>query len=330
MAEDEYESLPEHSGPLVHMSAGAAAGMFEHTVMFPFDVVKTRLQRLAPPPGARYKGLRDAFRTMIQQEGTASLFSGIRAVALGAGPAHALYFGTYEQAKLLLGANVGSAHHPFATALSGVSATVAHDAFMNPVEVVKQRLQVHSSPYTGVMHCVRSVLKEEGVSAFYRSYSTQLVMNIPYQCTHLVIYEFLRKTLNPDGTYHPPTHLVAGAGAGAIAAAVTTPFDVAKTLLNTQEQCPGFSAAQAMLLQQQQQQAHVPGRKVTKGIVNAMKTIYTTSGYAGFIKGISARVLFTAPATAISWSVYEFFKHYLSFVEGDAEEMATKTGASSS
>lgn len=31
------------------------------------------------------------------------------------------------------------------------------------------------------------------------------------------------------------THIIAGGGAGAFAAAVTTPMDVAKTLLNTQE-----------------------------------------------------------------------------------------------
>ena len=38
--DSEYESLPESSGPLVHMFAGSLAGMAEHTVMFPVDVVK--------------------------------------------------------------------------------------------------------------------------------------------------------------------------------------------------------------------------------------------------------------------------------------------------
>lgn len=30
------------------------------------------------------------------------------------GPAHAVYFGTYEAVKQKLGGNVGSEHHPFA------------------------------------------------------------------------------------------------------------------------------------------------------------------------------------------------------------------------
>lgn len=42
LGDDDYESLPS-SSPAVHMLAGAAAGMFEHTLMFPLDVVKVTL-----------------------------------------------------------------------------------------------------------------------------------------------------------------------------------------------------------------------------------------------------------------------------------------------
>lgn len=175
----------------------------------------------------------------------------------------------------------------------------------NPV--VKQRLQVHGSPYTGVSDCIKTTMRNEGVSAFYLSLSTQVAMNIPFQVTHLVTYEFLRKTLNPAGTYDPTTHLVAGAAAGAVAAAVTTPFDVAKTLLNTQERCPGAKAAR-------------PGgeaQPVTRGLVAAFNTIYGLTGWRGFVRGMRPRVLFTMPGTAISWSVYEFFKHHLSAADED-------------
>ena len=47
------------------------------------------------------------------------------------------------------------------------------------------------------------------------------------------------------------------------------------------------------------------------GIVFAAQSIYATAGWQAFTRGWMARLLFTAPAGAISWSVYEFFKHFL-------------------
>ena len=87
------------------------------------------------------------------------------------------------------------------------------------------------------------------------------------------------------------THLLAGAGAGSTAAIITNPFDVTKTLLNTQE--PVFE------------------KRKMSGLLPAVSTIYRSNGWRGFFKGISARVGIAAPGTAISWGVYEAFKHAL-------------------
>ena len=43
MNEDEYESLPETATPLDHMLAGAAAGIMEHCIIYPVDVVKVNI-----------------------------------------------------------------------------------------------------------------------------------------------------------------------------------------------------------------------------------------------------------------------------------------------
>lgn len=120
-------------------------------------------------------------------------------------------------------------------ACAAVVATIIHDAISNPTEVIKQRLQMYNSRYVSVLQCMRTVYQQEGMRAFYRSYYTQLVMNLPYQAIHFSTYEFIMNRLNKDGKYNPPVHVVAGGLAGATAAAFTTPLDVVKTLLNTQE-----------------------------------------------------------------------------------------------
>ena len=152
------------------------------------------------------------------------------------------------------------------------------------------------SPYKNVTECIRTILRTEGMHAFYRSYTTQLTMNIPFQSIHFVTYELGQEFLNPGRQYHPTSHMFSGAVSGAVAAAVTTPLDVCKTLLNTQEK-------NVLALGAQQTEI--------KGMVNAFRTVYQMSGVRGYFKGLQARIIFQMPATALSWSVYEFFKYFI-------------------
>uniref|UniRef100_A0A3Q0SWQ1 Solute carrier family 25 member 28 n=1 Tax=Amphilophus citrinellus TaxID=61819 RepID=A0A3Q0SWQ1_AMPCI len=289
--EIDYEGLPQGMATSTHMLAGAVAGIMEHCLMYPIDCVKTRMQSLHPEPGARYRNVMDALRQIVQTEGVWRPIRGVNVLAVGAGPAHALYFACYEKIKFSL----SDAIHPgtnshFANGVAGCVATLLHDAIMNPAEVVKQRMQMFNSPYRGVLDCVGSLLRHEGPAAFYRSYTTQLTMNVPFQALHFMTYEYLQELLNPHRQYNPSSHVVSGALAGALAAAATSPLDVCKTLLNTQE-------AQAV--------RHI------SGLGEAFRMVYRMGGIPAFFKGVQARVIYQMPSTAISWSVYEFFKYII-------------------
>lgn len=103
MAErDAYETLPASSSLPIQMTAGAMAGFMEHGIMYPVACVKTRMQCLRPPAEATYSGVTDGLYKLLTREGVRRSFKGISAVIFGAGPAHALYFGCYEQMKALL------------------------------------------------------------------------------------------------------------------------------------------------------------------------------------------------------------------------------------
>jgi len=297
--EDEYESLPEGTSMWVTLGAGALAGTGEHCVMYPVDCVKTRMQALACEQG-RFTStsiLRNLVH-IVREEGVIRLVSGVQTMGLAAGPAHALYFACYEQLKHYftpIASNYGL-HETFVHGVAGATATLFHDAVMTPAEVVKQRMQMCCSPYKGAFNCARTVYKQEGLRAFYRSYPTALSMNIPFQATHFMVYEFAQKLTNPNRQYNPAAHAVSGAAAGAVAAFVTMPLDVCKTLLNTQE-------------------ANVLVRLNTTKVVGlwpALTTVWRLAGPLGLFKGCRARIFYQMPATAISWSVYEFCKHYLS------------------
>ncbi|CAJ1054092.1 mitoferrin-2-like [Xyrichtys novacula] len=311
--EIDYEGLPQGVATSTHMLAGAVAGIMEHCLMYPIDCVKTRMQSLHPQPGARYRNVMDALQQIVRTEGVWRPIRGVNVLAVGAGPAHALYFACYEKIKFSL----SDAIHPganshFANGVAGCMATVLHDAVMNPAEVVKQRMQMFNSPYRGVLDCMGSLLKQEGPAAFYRSYTTQLTMNVPFQALHFMTYEYLQELLNPHRQYNPTSHVVSGALAGAVAAAATTPLDVCKTLLNTQE-------AQAIHVIQAETAtgavgaaaASGPGSRHISGLGEAFRTVYRMGGPQAFFKGVQARIIYQMPSTAISWSVYEFFKYII-------------------
>jgi solute carrier family 25 iron transporter 28/37 len=224
-----------------YMIAGSVAGSVEHMAMFPVDTLKTRMQAIGGSCAIERVGVRQALGSILKFEGPAGLYRGIGAMGLGAGPAHAVYFSVYEFCKEALSG--GNPNNSAAHAVSGVFATVASDAVITPMDVVKQRLQLKSSPYKGVSDCVKRVLMEEGIGAFYASYRTTVVMNAPFTAVHFATYEAAKRGLmgiSPETAGDDErliVHATAGAAAGALAAAVTTPLDVVKTQLQCQVYC---------------------------------------------------------------------------------------------
>ena len=131
MEDDDYESLPNYSLS-VNMLAGATAGIVEHVVIYPLDVLKTRLQSLNKPQLriSIYQNL----KRLVTAEGAKSLWKGLSSVVVGAGPAHALYFGAYEQSKSILTKIDTTTHMHMSHATAGVIAAVLHDGFITPFD----------------------------------------------------------------------------------------------------------------------------------------------------------------------------------------------------
>jgi len=287
--EIEYEGLSDKASLGVSMVAGAFAGITEHAAMYPIDSIKTRMQVIQTSPAAIYTGVGDAITRISSTEGARALWRGVSSVIMGAGPAHAVHFGVYETVKEFAGGNK-EGNHFVATSIAGASATIASDAFMNPFDVIKQRMQIHQSEFRSVFACARTVYAKEGINAFYVSYPTTLTMTVPFTAIQFTTYEYLKRALNPQNTYSPITHIIAGGTAGAVAAAATTPLDVAKTLLQTR----GTSKDSQI--------------RAARGMVDAFRIIWQRDGSRGFLRGLTPRVVTFMPSNALCWLFYEFFK----------------------
>lgn len=113
-----------------------------------------------------------------------------------------------------------------------------------PVEIVKQRRQtnISQSGRLGGVQVLWQAYRTEGLCrGIYRGFGSTLLREIPFSLIQFPIWEYLKASW-PEAT---GTELTAGAVAacgavaGGVAAALTTPLDVAKTRIMLAERFEG-------------------------------------------------------------------------------------------
>src|SRR5271168_3635144 len=136
-------------------------------------------------------------------------------------------------------------------------------------------MQIHDSSkmYKSMTDCAKFVYRNEGLSAFYVSYPTTLSMTVPFTALQFLAYESISTVMNPTKVYDPFTHCAAGGVAGGFAAALTTPMDVVKTMLQTRG-----TATDTEL-------------RNVNGFMEGSRLLYQREGFRGFFKGVRPRVV---------------------------------------
>ena len=295
---------------------------------------------------------------LVSTGGMARMWVGVQTMFTGCVPAHAAYFSIYEGCKASFSgapnpvSGAGASGHaqssletsgdeggaaaaasPFAAGAAVALATMAHDVIMTPMDCIKQRLQL-GYHRNCMKTCARAIFEGEGACAFVLSYPTTLMMNVPYALIMGTTNEALRTWLNPTGQHSVSSYLLAGAGAGMLAAAATNPLDVVKTRLQTQQLCmrtgqPAAAGGAAACAEQEcagprpsggcQKRAAVQSVQATpasrpvlyEGLVHTAQTLWREEGAACFARGVQARMMIHAPSVAICWTTYESVKHFL-------------------
>lgn len=324
---DEWD--PSRGAFWQHAVAGSIAGVAEHSLMFPVDTMKTHMQ----------VGSTAHISELVTAGGFIRMWRGVQTMFIGCIPAHACYFSIYETCKpaftsALNGSAVALAVDDIAGTVpdstseavgAGVAvsmATVAHDLFMTPMDVLKQRMQLGQQK-NSIAAAFGAVMREQGPRAFTVSLPLTLSMNIPYAAIMGSSNEAIRKQLCPEGQPTAKVYMAAGACAGAIAASITAPLDAIKTQLQTQHillepQAHAREGAAAVTHATRQPLAYANAHE-------ACLALYAESGIRPFYRGIHARVLTHAPAVGISWTTYETAKHLLDCACPTAPEQAPLT-----
>eukprot|EP00743_Colponemidia_sp_Colp-15_P005574 GILK01005995.1.p1 GENE.GILK01005995.1~~GILK01005995.1.p1 ORF type:complete len:307 (+),score=8.59 GILK01005995.1:64-984(+) len=288
------ETKGERSAQFV---AGATAGTISRFCVAPLDVVKIRLQvQLERGTASKYTGVAQALRTIVTEEGFVGLWRGnLMAEFLWAGYS-ALQFGTFATLRELAKGEDGNVvncpihillHHPLVSGgIAGAVATLG----TYPLDLARTRFAAQGIPkiYPSIVSLVSSMYSQGGVRSFYQGLSPTLVGVIPFIALQFWVYESLKQLPENNNSL---THAVAGAFAGFLPKLVVHPVDVVK---------------KRMQMQGVHRHTRYGSSDYTyRGVTDCVSKIAKHEGLRGFYKGLVPNVLKAAPASAITFVVYE-------------------------
>ena len=232
--------LSEVFESVYNFALGSVAGAFGATVVYPIDLVKTRMQnQRGTTPGQQplYKNSIDCFTKVIGREGVRGLYSGLGPQLVGVAPEKAIKLTVNDLVRGKL-TQVDGTLPLWAEIIAGGSAGACQVVFTNPLEIVKIRLQIQGEMAKSVENAPKRsaiwIVRHLGLVGLYKGASACLLRDVPFSAIYFPAYAHLKKDYfgeGPNKRLNVGQLLVAGAIAGIPAAYLTTPCDVIKTRL---------------------------------------------------------------------------------------------------
>ncbi|XP_033061513.1 solute carrier family 25 member 45 isoform X1 [Trachypithecus francoisi] len=179
--------------------AGCTGGFLQAYCLAPFDLIKVRLQNQTEPmaqpgsPPPQYRGPVHCAASIFREEGYRGLFRGAWALMLRDTPTMGIYFITYEglcRQYTPEGQNPGSATVLVAGGFAGIASWVA----ATPLDVIKSRMQMDGlrrRVYQGVLDCMVSSVRQEGLGVFFRGVTINSARAFPVNAVTFLSYEYL-------------------------------------------------------------------------------------------------------------------------------------------
>ncbi|BFZ55392.1 hypothetical protein PYCC9005_002433 [Savitreella phatthalungensis] len=328
--------------PYSHViAAGTLGGSVGDLLMHSLDTVKTRQQ--GAPGVSKYFHMGSAYRTILREEGVLrGLYGGVTPAMLGSLPGTAIFFATYECSKrnlIALGLPETLTH-----LTSGLLGDLLASVIYVPSEVLKTRLQLQGKydnahfqsgyNYRGTIDAVRTIYRREGASALFHGYKATIVRDLPYSALTFAFYERFKvwaRRIRDSHDMGLDAEILTGSAAGALGGAITTPLDVVKTRIQTQQTTSStiYSPvagpsndvlsrsmrknvsplpAHTRLISTSAPIAFVATQQLhlsTDSVIEGLRQIHRREGVMGLFRGIGPRTAWTGAQSSIMFVIYE-------------------------
>jgi len=193
----------EDIGTLGRLFSGGTAGAIAQAIVYPMDLVKTRLQ-VYGCEGGKVPKLPKLAKDIWVHEGPRALYRGLLPSLLGMIPYAGIDLAAYETFKdmsrqyILKGEDPGPVVQLGCGTVSGaLGATCVY-----PLQLIRTRLQAQpmNSPsrYKGMSDVFWRTLQKEGFSGFYKGLFPNLLKVAPAASITYLVYEKMKKVLQLD------------------------------------------------------------------------------------------------------------------------------------
>ncbi|KAE8286996.1 Solute carrier family 25 member 47-A [Larimichthys crocea] len=281
--------------------SGSFAGACGVAVGYPLDTVKVRIQTQK-----QFTGLWQCTVATFSKEGVHGFFKGMSFPITTISMTSSVVFGTYRNCLQCLSQARGDGCGPntkLEVFLSGLVAGIAQISVMSPGDIVKVRLQCQTESkrggtnipkprYHGPVHCVLSIIKEEGIMGLYRGALPLMLRDGPSYATYFLTYAYICEWLTENGKNRPDWSgvMLAGGIAGMAAWTIGTPMDVIKARL---------------------QMDGALGMKRYNGFYHCITETVRTEGVGVFFRSLGINCLRAFPVNMVVFVTYEVLTGFL-------------------
>ncbi|XP_047359706.1 mitochondrial glutamate carrier 1-like isoform X1 [Vespa velutina] len=297
---DSTESIPDQFKLLPKIINGGIAGIIGVSVVFPLDLVKTRLQnQVIGPHGERmYSSMLDCFKKTYKAEGYFGMYKGSGVNILLITPEKAIKLTANDTFRHYLSTGPGQQLPLQREMLAGGLAGACQIVITTPMELLKIQMQDagrvaaaaresgKTVPKVSALSLTKDLLRQRGILGLYQGTGATALRDVTFSVIYFPLFARLNN-LGPkreDGSSVFWCSFLAGCAAGSTAALLVNPFDVIKTRLQAIKKAPG--------------------EPTYDGVIDCIRKTLVNEGPVAFFKGGACRMIVIAPLFGIAQTVY--------------------------